>query len=112
MKHLGKMLILVLAVALLCGLLCACKKDLPTGETGLPDTGNAAGAGDNAAGTEGNGTGPNENPGGNKGTPGENDGNGGGNTGGNGGGNGGSTVPSNPGKDTDIVLPEIPFHKK
>lgn len=101
MKHLGKMLILVLAVALLCGLLCACKKDLPTGETGLPDTGNAAG-------TEGNGTGPNENPGGNKGTPGENDGNGGGNTGGNGGG----TVPSNPGKDTDIVLPEIPFHKK
>lgn len=104
MKHLGKMLILVLAVALLCGLLCACKKDLPTGETGLPDTGNAAGAGDNAAGTEGNGTGPNENPGGNKGTPGENDGNGG--------GNGGGTVPSNPGKDTDIVLPEIPFHKK
>lgn len=104
MKHLGKMLILVLAVALLCGLLCACKKDLPTGETGLPDTGNAAGAGDNAAGTEGNGTGPNENPGGNTGTPGENDGNGGGNTGG--------TVPSNPGKDTDIVLPEIPFHKK
>ena len=106
MKHLGKMLILVLAFALLCGLLCACKKDLPTGETGLPDTGNAAGAGDNAAGTEGNGTGPNENPGGNTGTPGENDGNGG-NTGGNGG-----TVPSNPGKDTDIVLPEIPFHKK
>lgn len=104
MKHLGKMLILVLAVALLCGLLCACKKDLPTGETGLPDTGNAAGAGDNAAGTEGNGTGPNENPGGNTGTPGENDGNGG--------GNGGGTVPSNPGKDTDIVLPEIPFHKK
>lgn len=104
MKHLGKMLILVLAVALLCGLLCACKKDLPTGETGLPDTGDAAGAGDNAAGTEGNGTGPNENPGGNTGTPGENDGNGGGNTGG--------TVPSNPGKDTDIVLPEIPFHKK
>ena len=109
MKHLGKMLILVLAVALLCGLLCACKKDLPTGETGLPDTGNAAGAGDNAAGTEGNGTGPNENPGGNTGTPGENDGNGGG---GNTGGNGGGTVPSNPGKDTDIVLPEIPFHKK
>lgn len=101
MKHLGKMLVLVLAFALLCGLLCACKKDLPTGETGLPDTGNAAG-------TEGNGTGPNENPGGNTGTPGENDGNGGGNTGGNGGG----TVPSNPGKDTDIVLPEIPFHKK
>lgn len=100
MKHLGKMLILVLAVALLCGLLCACKKDLPTGETGLPDTGDAAGAGDNAAGTEGNGTGPNENPGGNTGTPGEND------------GNGGGTVPSNPGKDTDIVLPEIPFHKK
>ena len=108
MKHLGKMIILVLAFALLCGLLCACKKDLPTGETGLPDTGDAAGAGDNAAGTEGNGTGPNENPGGNTGTPGENDGNGGGNTGGNGGG----TVPSNPGKDTDIVLPEIPFHKK
>ena len=107
MKHLGKMLVLVLAVALLCGLLCACKKDLPTGETGLPDTGNAAGAGDNAAGTEGNGTGPNENPGGNTGTPGENDGNGG-----NTGGNGGGTVPSNPGKDTDIVLPEIPFHKK
>ena len=48
MKHLGKMLILVLAVALLCGLLCACKKDLPTGETGLPDTGDAAGAGDSA----------------------------------------------------------------
>lgn len=100
MKHLGKMLILVLAVALLCGLLCACKKDLPTGETGLPDTGNAAGAGDNAAGAGDNGTGPNENPGGNTGTPGEND------------GNGGGTVPSNPGKDTDIVLPEIPFHKK